>query len=757
MRFSPRRWLALGSAPLTVGGILLVLALYAVGVPLLDLMELKSYDLRVRSRGNLQPSPSVVLAVIDEKSLDAEGRWPWPRSKLAALVDVLARDGAKVIGFDIGFSEADENSELGLVQELGRTVDALGIRDTRLTDFITARRRAADNDLALARAIRSSPAPVVLGYFFHKSQADLEYRLEPAEIARRLRLVAGSKYPLVAYGPGVDPSAAIPLTSAYAAEPSLERLSEAAASSGHFNVDPDPDGTLRRLPLVIRAGDALFPPLSLLCAWHYLGRPSLTVTVGTHGVEGVQMGERFIPTDERGRLLVNYLGPAKTFPHVSVTDILAGRHEKGAFRDRIVLVGATAIGTHDLRSTPLSPVYPGVEIHATVIDNVVTGRFLAKPDWSAVYDLLAIIGLSAAVGIALPRMRALTGFLFSAGLFALYVLLARWLFVRAGVWLDLVYPLLALLVTYVAVTVYHYVGEERQRKQIKATFRQYVPPLVVEEMLKRGGRLQLGGEEKVLTVLFSDLEGFTSYSERYPPSEMIDMLSTYFGKVSEQVFVQWGTLKEYVGDELMAIFGAPLEQADHAARACRAALAMRDARHALGVEWAKIGRPVLRARTGINSGLMLVGNLGSRYRFAYGVLGDQVNLASRLEGLNRAYGTEILIGENTAQLVDGAFVLRELDMVRVKGRTQAVRIYELLARSGAALPRELDEVLPLYAAGLEAYRKQLWDDALGLFTQCLALRTEDGPSRAMVERCQVYRDAPPPEDWDGVFDQLVKG
>ena len=345
-----------------------------------------------------------------------------------------------------------------------------------------------------------------------------------------------------------------------------------------------------------------------------------------------------------GRLLVNYLGPEKTFPHVSVTDILGGRYEKGAFKDRIVLVGATAIGAHDLRSTPFSPVYPGVEVHATVIDNVVTGRFLAKPDWSTAYDLLAIIGLGAAIGIALPRMRALTGFLFSAGLFALYILIARWLFVRAGVWLDIVYPLLALAITYVALTVYYYVGEERQRKQIKETFRQYVPPLVVEALLKQPGRLKLGGEEKVLTVLFSDLEGFTSYSERYPPSDMIDMLSTYFGKMSEQVFANWGTLKEYVGDELMAIFGAPLEQADHAARACRTALAMRDARHALGAEWAKTGRPRLRARTGINSGLMLVGNLGSRYRFAYGVLGDQVNLASRLEGLNRTYGTEILIG-----------------------------------------------------------------------------------------------------------------
>jgi adenylate cyclase len=468
------------------------------------------------------------------------------------------------------------------------------------------------------------------------------------------------------------------------------------------------------------------------------------------------MGERFIPTDERGRLLVNYLGPPKTFPHVPVTDILAGRHDKGAFRDRIVLVGATAIGTHDLRSTPFSPVYPGVEVHASVIDNVVTGRFLAKPDWSTAYDLLAIIALGTVIGIALPRMRALTGFLFAAGLFALYVLLARWLFVQAGVWLDIVYPLLALAVNYVALTVYYYVGEERQRKQIKETFRQFVAPLVVEEMLKQPGRLKLGGEEKVLTVLFSDLEGFTGYSERYTPGEMIDMLSEYFGRVTEQVFAHRGTLKEYVGDELMAIFGAPIEQPDHAVRACGAALAMREVRHALGAEWAKTGRPVLRARTGINSGLMLVGNLGSQYRFAYGVLGDQVNLASRLEGLNRAYGTEILIGENTAQLVEDAFLLREIDLVRVKGRKQAVRVYELLARIGAVLPPEQEKAITAYAAGIEAYRQQSWDEALDLFGQALRLWPEDGASRTMAERSRIFRASPPPEGWDGVFEQLEK-
>jgi adenylate cyclase len=397
-----------------------------------------------------------------------------------------------------------------------------------------------------------------------------------------------------------------------------------------------------------------------------------------------------------------------------------------------------------------------MEVHASVIDNILTRSFLARPEWSRIFDLLAIVILGGLVGAVLPRLSPIKGVAFAAGLFALYVLAARALFVHAHVWLNMVYPLLTLAATYTALTAYYYVTEQRQRKRVKETFRQYVAPLVVEEMLKDPRRLRLGGEERMLTVLFSDLEGFTSYSERYSPQEMAEMLGEYYNRVTEQVFVHRGTLKEYVGDELFAFFGAPVEQPDHAARACAAALAMREQRLALAAEWAKVGRPPLRARTGVNSGPMLVGNLGSKYRFAYGVLGDQVNLGSRLEGLNKAYHTDILIGENTARLVEGEFLLREVDMVRVIGRSQSVRIYELLAKQGATLSLEQDKALRSYAAGLEAYRQQAWDEALALFTQALTLWPADGPARTMAERCEHYQKTPPPEAWDGVFEQEFK-
>ena len=745
---------SINPASLTFGTVLLGVTLFISGIPILDLIELKTYDFRVLSQGLRQPTPAVVLALVDEKSLDVEGRWPWPRTKIATLVDILSQDGAKVIGFDIGFLEPDENSQLAFIKQFSQHIDALGIKHAQLADFIHKSQEQADNDLALANAIKTSSADVILGYFFHMNAAELDYRINQKDIDQQFKRIQGSKYPFILYK---EPGTGIwPVLRAYAPESNLPMFTEVADSSGYFSLQSGQDGVVRWMPLMIQGGEELFPPLAVSMVWHYLGKPQLVVKIGRYGVDGIQMGNRFIPTNETGQLLINYLGPPKTFPHISISDILHGNVPEGTFRDKIVLVGATATGTYDVRSTPVSPVYPGVEIHATVIDNISTQRFLTKPYWSTLYDLLAVIILGALIGLALPRMSALKGLGFATALFVLHIVTVRWLFVHVGVWLNLVYPLLALSVTYTTLTVYEYVTEERERKKIRGAFGQYVSPVVIEVLLKDPSRLQLGGDEKVLTVLFSDLQGFTAASERYTPSQMIGLLSEYYARMTEQIFAYDGMLKEYVGDELMAIFGAPIEQPDHAQRACAAALAMRDHRTALREEWAKIGRPPLIARTGVNSGLMLVGNLGSKYRFAYGVLGDHVNLGSRLEGLNKQYGTEILIGENTAELIGNAFVLREIDMVRVVGREQPVRIYELLAKYGTPLPVEKDKAFRAYAAGLEAYRQQYWDEALRLFDESLILWPHDGPARIMAGRCQLYQHTPPPEDWDGVFEATSK-
>ena len=473
---------SINPASLTLFSLLLVVMLFFSGFPIFELIELKTYDLRFLSRGHVQPSPAVVLALIDEKSLATEGRWPWPRSKFATLVDLLSHDGARVIGFDIGFLEPDENSQLALINQFSQQVETLGIQHPHLTDFLNERKQHADNDLALANAIKNSSAAVVLGYFFHMSAADLNYRLEQSAIDQQLKRLSASKYPFIM---SEEPDmGVVPFLRAYAPQSNLEIFTAAAASSGYFNLQPDQDGVVRWMPLMIQGGEDLFPPFALLTAWHYLGKPQLTVKVGRYGVDGIQLGKRFIPTDETGQLLINYLGPPQTFPQFSISDILSGKLPRGTFTGKIVLVGANATGIYDMRSTPVSPVYPGVEIHATVIDNILTQNFLTKPKWAKSFDLLAIIILGALLGIALPRLSAFKGLLFAAALFSVHIVITRELFVYAGVWLNVVYPLLALSTTYTVLTVYEYVTEEKEKRMIKSMFQHYVSPKLVDELIK---------------------------------------------------------------------------------------------------------------------------------------------------------------------------------------------------------------------------------------------------------------------------------
>jgi adenylate cyclase len=739
---------------LTLGTILVVVMLFSFGTPILDLIELKTYDLRFLARGPLPPSPAVVMATVDEKSLNAEGRWPWPRSKLAALVDILSHDGARVIGFDIGFLEPDENSQLAFLDQFSRKIDTLAIKHRQLADFIQENKKHADNDLALANAIKNSSAAVVLGYFFHMDEADLGYPIEQSERDQRLKRISASKYPFVIYKqPELD---FVPFFRAYAPESNLAMFTEAAASSGYFTLRSDPDGVVRWMPLVIQSGEDLFPPLAVLCAWHYLGKPQLVVKVGRYGVEGLQMGGQFIPTDENGQLLINYLGRPETFPHFSIGDILSGKTASGTFTDKIVLVGTTAKGIYDLRSTPFSPVYPGTEIHATVIDNILAQHFITRPQWSKIYDLLAIVILGVLIGVALPRVGAFQGLLFATGLVIVHIFIARWLFVKAGVWLNIVYPLLVLSLNYTVLTVYHYATEERERKKIRGAFEHYVAPEVVNEIVKHPEKLNLGGERRILTVLFSDLRGFTAISESTGSHTLVELLNEYFTAMTDIILHYRGTLDKYIGDSIMAFYGAPIEQEDHPVMACYSAIDMVKKLEILQDEWAARKLPRLSMRIGIHTGEMVVGNIGSNKRFNYTVMGDAVNLASRLEGLNKAYGTETLVGEDTARLVEKSLLLREIDRVQVVGKEQAVRVYAPLARAGTSLPAEQEQAFNCYAAGLEAYRGRRWDEALQLFKKSLTLWPGDGPSRTMADRCQIYQKMPPPEEWDGVFEATHK-
>jgi adenylate cyclase len=754
MKSSPKSVFALNPLVITFITTAAMALFYLFGIHLLDMMELKSYDRRFLFKEKRNPSESVVLATIDEKSLNTFGRWPWPRTRMATLLDILSREGAKVIGFNISFIEPAENSKLTFVHQIEEKARALNIDNKALLSFLNDSKKNADTDLILAESIKNCSAIVILGYFFHMSEKDLNFLVTQEEVADKLKRIQPSKYPMVNYEE--ESNDWISFSQAYYPESNLEIFTQATPYTGHFNMFADPDGVVRWVPLAIKNGEAFFPPLALQCAWHYLNKPKLIVDVSPYGITGIRMGNRFIPTDDKGQMLVAYLGNEKNFPHFSISDILQGNFRKGVFQDKIILIGATAMGISGVVSTPLSNNFTGLEIQATVIGNILQEAFLRRPDWVKFYDLLAIIFIGVLAGIVIPRISAVKGLLFFSIVFITHIVIVRWFFVKQNVWVNEIYFLLTIVVIYTLLTIYRYFTEERERKKLKGAFDQYVPTHVINEVIKDPERLRLGGDEKTLSVLFCDIINFTTYSEYLPPDEIVTLLSNYFKEMTEQVFSFEGTLKEYVGDELMAIFGAPIELPDHAQRACESALAMQQRLSILRHEWVKSGRPALEARIGINSGEMLVGNIGSDYRFSYGVLGDQVNLGSRLEGLNKHYHTRILIGENTAQMVGASFILREVDLVQVMGKKQAVHIYELLGSLKDPVSTEMMEAINRYKSGLEAYRGQRWTEARRCFKSALTIWPEDGPSQVMDSRCEFYEREPPRGHWDGVFRPMVK-
>ncbi|HUU39990.1 MAG TPA: CHASE2 domain-containing protein, partial [Desulfatiglandales bacterium] len=699
-------------------------------------------------RGTVKPLDTVVHAVIDEKSLDEEGKWPWPRSKIAKLVDYLSDDGAKVIGFDIGFLEPDENNNISFIRKLESKIENLKIKNKNLNGFIDASKETADNDLTLANALKRSKAKVVLGYFFHMSQKGLGYEIEKKTIDTKLAQISKSKYPIIQSSPGGYPDEET-FFKAYAPETNLPMLTDAADSSGYFNMFPDFDGVVRWIPCIIKSGDEIFPPLSMQSLWHYLDNPPLVVKVAGYGVEGIQIGNIRIPTDEKGRMMINYLGPPKTFPHYSISDIINNRITKGEFKDKIVLVGATAIGIYDMRNTPFSPVYPGLEIHATVIDNILKQHFLTRPQWAQIFDLLSIIFMGIVIGFVIPRLNAIRGVLFALVLFLAHIFITRYLFAAYGVWLNVTYPLGALLILYISLTIYKYVTEEKERKKIKDAFTYYVSSSVVNEMLKHPEKLKLGGDRKELSVLFSDIRGFTSIAEGLTPEELVHLLNQYLTVMTDIIFKYNGTLDKYMGDAIMAIYGAPLDLPDHPVKACHSALEMMAELKNLNQKWINEGKKPIDIGIGINTGPMMVGNMGSMQRFDFTVMGDSVNLGSRLEGANKNYKTNIIISEFTYEKVKDEFICMELDSVKVKGKKKPVKIYCLAGYKDLASAQY--EVIDRFNQAIALYKAKDWEKALHAFENISAMDPNLYASQTYIERCHELKKNPPPADWDGVY------
>jgi adenylate cyclase len=614
---------------------------YFLGIPLLELLELKTYDMRLRALPPAMPQ-RVTIAAIDERSLAELGRWPWSRTRLATLFDRLEAAGARAIAFDGFFAEPESKTA----------------------------------DEQLARAVGGGRR-VVLGMLFLVQRKEAQQvGAERLELARQA--IAGQAIEEIRHR---GSAAEFPMPELYGVLANIPVLQRSAAYTGHINADPDLDGTLRRAPLIHRYEGKYYPALSVQIARALIGDPRLVLHTEPYGIAGLEIGGRFVPTDELGRLLVRYRGPGQTVPTISASDILAGRADPGLLRDRAVLIGATATAIGDIRVTPYGAAYPGVELHANVVEDLLAGGMLRRPEWMGAVDVAILLVLGLALAWFLPRAGVRGGALLAVGAITAYLLLAQQLFAGQGLWLNVVYPTLLVAALFLSTTLVQYFSAESEKRYLRTAFQHYVPETVINEIVADAGKLRLGGERRELTVLFSDIRGFTSMSETLAPEDLIRFLNIYFTAMTRKVFDHKGSLDKYIGDAVMAVFGAPIADPHHARAACRAALDMVGALNEVESELQRSGLPPLRVDIGIgiNSGPMIVGNMGSVDRFNYTVTGDAVNLASRIESLNKTYGTSILVSEHAyEQAKDDLPRAREIDRVQVRGREKHVRLYELI-------------------------------------------------------------------------------
>lgn len=659
----------------------------------------------------------IVIVDIDQRSLEKLGNYAqWPRSHHAALIDYLNAGGAAVVAFDMLFMERD--AEASLDQLLATSVQRAG---------------NVVNALAFSR---SNPE-----IFLHPMPAPPP-EFEAQRFAFSFPFSVSAKFPTLDFFVG-----------------KLFELYNSSAGLGFVNFQADEDDSIRRFPLFLNFGGRTYPSLALAVV---MQRRKISVNEVRLGPGGeVRLGRAtngqpsiYIPINERGLVPINYMGGFQTFRYVSYFDVFDKRVPAGFFKDKIVLIGTSAAGLYDLRVVPFQNDFPGVEIHANLIYSILQQDFLWEmPQTSAliVFFLLAIL-----IGVVAVLLSPWASILFTLVAGAGYAWLTFWSFTQRNLLMTLVEPSLGMSLALLIGMIYRYRSEERQKNFFYGMFGNYLSDNLVREMLRNPAKLKLGGERKFATTFFSDLKDFTTISEELSPEAMLKQLNEYLSAMTDIVLQYGGYLDKYDGDAIMAAYGIPIEEEDHAERACFAALDMQDRLRELRQKWEAENRPPLQARIGINSGNMIAGNIGGRYRFDYTVIGDAVNLAARLEGVNKMYGTNIIISEDTHELVKDLVIARELDFIRVKGKTKPVRVFELLARRDRGIDQEYAAVFSHFARGLEHYRLQNWKRAIYEFRRVLELKKEDGPALEFLRRCEVFMQSPRPANWDGVFEMRGK-
>jgi len=724
---------------------------YLTGIHFIDNIELKTVDLRFKIRGEIAPGNKVVLAVVDEKSIDAEGKWVWPRKKFADLIDSLSAYGANVIAFDVGFVDPDDKGEVRTLEKIRQKLADEKIRSAAMEKYITDLKKKADNDQLLADSISKSKAKIVLGYFFEMNAADAAHTS-----AKQAKIQAGdidtSRYQFVRYAS--EAAQSIPLIDAALPEANIPVIAKVSPYSGFFNMFPDADGVVRWVPGVLRYKKTPYAHLSLEALSAYLDQP-LHLFVADHGAESISIGDLTIPTDELGRIMINYRGGAKTFEHISITDILHHKVDPSDLKDKIVIVGATAVGIYDLRVTPFESVFPGLEIHANLIDSVLAGDFLYHPAWSAFFDIFIIAALGLFLGFVLPRVRALAGAFTAILLTGVYIAFTQYLFSHKGIVINLVYPVMVIAVIYVIITLYKFLAEEGQKRFIKNAFSTYLSPAVVDQLIESPDKLVLGGEKREITAFFSDVQGFTTISEKLTPEALVELLNDLLTEMTDIVLEHQGMVDKFEGDAIIAMFGAPNDLKEHAKEACLASLAMQKKIDELRPKWEAEKGVTVKMRIGLFSGNAVVGNMGSKNRMDYTMMGDTVNTAARLEGVNKVYGTFTMIGETTYEAAKDSIFTRELDSINVVGKSIPVKIYQVIG-----LADEPDDstrkMVRAYEDGLDAYRKMEWDAAISSFKAVLETSPDDKAAGVMISRCEEYKRQPPPDGWNGAYTMTSK-
>jgi adenylate cyclase len=707
---------------------------YQVGI--ITQLDHIAYDARLRVSMPGGVDERIVILDIDEKSLQEVARWPWPRDVMAALVNRLfERHQVAIVAFDVVFAESDFSSGIKHLDELAagefRQVSGFAEAYGRL-------RPRLDNDGLFAQAIKGRP--VVLGYYFNSD--------------KDARKIAAIPEPVLPKGTFSGRNIGFTTWAGYGGN--IEQIQRSAATAGHINSLPDFDGVVRRVPMLAEYNGDYYEAFSLAVIRTVLGFPKVELGYATEsganrdysGLEWLKVGPLTIPVDESASALVPYRGKKSSFRYISLADVLADRVPAGSLKGTIALVGTTAPGLLDLRATPVDSVYPGVEVHANLIGGMLDRAIKQKPPYMLGAEVVLLLASGVALALLMPILSPLFAMLASLGTMTLIVALNYFVWTEGGMVLPLASSILMIVGLFTINMAYGYFVESRSKRQFTELFGQYVPPELVDKMAEDPEKYSMEGRSEQLTVLFSDIVGFTSISEALTPKDLAAFINEYLTSMSLVIRDRRGTLDKYIGDAIMAFWGAPVSDPDHARQAVLAALAMQARLLEINELIRSRGWPPIRIGIGVNSGTMSVGDMGSKVRRAYTVMGDAVNLASRLEALTRVYGVGVIAGQGTRDLVKDC-VFRELDRVKVKGKDEPVAIFEAVGMEGAVSEARMEEVR-LWHKGLKQYRAQEWGQAELTLLNLLRMSPGHKLYEEFSERVTHMRAAPPGPGWDGV-------